>query len=79
MLLFCTFAALAREMLRGSLSSPVYDDAMEDAIENVDDAMEDVIEKADDAMEDAIEKALIWVLLPVGGCGLLGVLGGTVC
>jgi len=43
-----------------------------------DDAMEDVIEKADDAMEDSIEKALIWVL-PVGGCGLLGVLGGTVC
>ena len=69
MLLFCTFAALARGMLlRGSLSSTVYDDAMED-----------VIEKSDDAMEDAIEKALIWVLLPVGGCGLLGVLGGTVC
>jgi len=55
-------------LLRGSLSSTLYDDAMED-----------VIEKADDAMEDAIEKALIWVLLPVGGCGLLGVLGGTVC
>ena len=68
MLLFCTFAALAREMLRGSLSSPVYDDAMEDAIENVDDAMEDVI-----------EKALSWFHLPVGGYGLLGVEGETVC
>ena len=34
MLLFCTFAALARGMLlRGSLSSTVYDDAMEDVIE----------------------------------------------
>jgi len=55
-------------MLRGSLSSPVYDDAMEDAIENVDDAMEDVI-----------EKALSWFHLPVGGYGLLGVEGGTVC